>query len=150
MTHQLETLDALGRQAGHLTRFFRRINMFYRFEIEISTHARERMFERDIREEEVFAVLERGRRTPRRDSVRVQIRESDLGANARPRLLNLVGIVVVLTLDEQVVKTVIRTEERRYSRRVLRHLEADGPRFKLGDLLGHALAICIAGIDEES
>ncbi len=124
--------------------------MFYRRNIEISPHARERMFQRDIREDEVFAVLDRGARTHRVDSIRFQIRESDLAADARPRLLNLLGIVVVLTPDEQIVKTVFRTRERRYSPRVLRYLEAKRPPFKLGDLIGGVLALGLAGSEEES
>lgn len=124
--------------------------MFFREDPQISNHARERMVLRDVREDEIFAVLDRGSRIPRHDSVRCQVHESDLDANADPCLFNLVGIVVVLTLDGRMVKTVFRTEERRYPRPVLRYLGSRRPRFKLGDLIGPLLPTRQNDTDEES
>lgn len=114
--------------------------MFCRSAVHFSDHAKERMRERNVSETDVRMILRMGRKKRQRrngeERLKVQVRESQLRGTTDRRLLNLVGLIVVVTRDERRVITVIRDEEPRYSPSEIRYLEDPGPSFKLEDAIG--------------
>ncbi|WP_230469693.1 DUF4258 domain-containing protein [Lujinxingia vulgaris] len=98
-------------------------------EPKLSKHARQRMRERKIALRDVITVLKHGEYEEREEDIRVRIPQSILDEGADPRLQELVGLIVVLSPDEERVVTVFPRES------------AGGQtlRFTLGMLLGAQL-----------
>ena len=100
--------------------------MFFASEPKISKHARQRMHERRIQEWELVTVLERGEYTVRDEDIRVQIKGGDR---------RLLGLVVVLSSDEQVVLTAFWRKKECDRHEMYRHFTGPSPVFSLGDQL---------------
>lgn len=110
-------------------------------EIRFTDHARERMWQRGIREEQVMAVLRRGVRSEGADRcVIFSMPEPKRGTWISREDYALLGIRVVCTPELEVIKTVCRDEIERDPYEVYEHLASSPPRFTLGDVLSFSFA----------
>lgn len=121
--------------------------MFFEFAVEITQHAQERMEQRHVSRLQVIEILRLGKREHRDDCVRVRLHESHVEAEVDRRVINLLGIIVVLSPDERFVKTVIRKGEPKYPPAVLRHFQGPSPTFKLGEIFEQKLQALLARCD---
>ena len=115
--------------------------MITNWKIEFTKHARERMWERDVAEEDVLILLEQGRWVKSEDSIRVQLDDPRQGELMNRRMYHLLGVIVVLTLDGDLVKTVMRDDKEREPFEVFYHLGRKSPSFTLRDALASQLEI---------